>query len=102
MIESKRLDETYVHLRNDEDAATVDVTSTFWDELSGGKRPELEQGRLVTVFHFLFGEAQHGAEVVVVPVELGLRVPYAMWGRDCMRGCCPRWRASTTIQPKPA
>jgi quercetin dioxygenase-like cupin family protein len=52
MIESKRLDETYVHLRNDEGAATVDVTSTFWDELTGGKRPELEQGRLVTVFHF--------------------------------------------------
>lgn len=52
MTQSKRMDKACVHLRNDEGAATVDVTSTFWDELIGGKRPELEQGRLVTMLHF--------------------------------------------------
>ena len=52
MTQSERLDKTFVHLRNDESAATVEVTPAFWDDLIAGKRSELEQGRLVTMLHF--------------------------------------------------
>jgi quercetin dioxygenase-like cupin family protein len=46
------LESTYVHLRDDRSAATVDVTESFWPELTSGGRPDLEAGRLVMTFEF--------------------------------------------------
>ena len=49
---ASRLDAAYVHLRDDASAVPVDVTETFWDELTSGQRPELDAGRLVMKFEF--------------------------------------------------
>ncbi len=46
------LSSTYVHLRDDKSATDVEVTPTFWQELGGGERPELEAGRLLMQLDF--------------------------------------------------
>jgi len=46
------LDSTYAHLRDDRSIVPVEVTETFWKELSGNERPELDPGRLVMTFSF--------------------------------------------------
>ena len=46
------LESSYVHLRDDRSAEVIPVTASFWSELSTGKRPELESGRLVMQFSF--------------------------------------------------
>ncbi|MBK8262311.1 MAG: cupin domain-containing protein [Nannocystis sp.] len=43
---------TYVHLRDDRSGATLELTPTFWQELTSDQRPELDPGRLVMVFSF--------------------------------------------------
>jgi mannose-6-phosphate isomerase-like protein (cupin superfamily) len=43
---------TYVHLRDDQSAADVEVTPTFWEELGGGERPRLDAGRLLMQLDF--------------------------------------------------
>jgi mannose-6-phosphate isomerase-like protein (cupin superfamily) len=41
-----------VHFRNDDRAELVPVSDSFWKELAGGERDELNQGRLMTAFAF--------------------------------------------------
>jgi mannose-6-phosphate isomerase-like protein (cupin superfamily) len=43
---------TYAHLRDGGGATLVDVAPTFWEELAGGERPELDEGRLVAAFAY--------------------------------------------------
>jgi mannose-6-phosphate isomerase-like protein (cupin superfamily) len=43
---------TYVHLEEGGAAAPVPVDERFWSDLAGGRRPDLEQGWLVTQFSF--------------------------------------------------
>jgi mannose-6-phosphate isomerase-like protein (cupin superfamily) len=44
--------QTYLHFRDDGRADPVRVSESFWSELSAGKLPQLEQGRLMTAFAF--------------------------------------------------
>jgi mannose-6-phosphate isomerase-like protein (cupin superfamily) len=44
------LEHTYLHLRPDNSAKAVNVTSDFWSALGSGKRPELDAGRLMLQF----------------------------------------------------
>jgi mannose-6-phosphate isomerase-like protein (cupin superfamily) len=46
------LGSTYVHLGEGGAATPIPVTERFWPDLSSGKLPELEEGRLVTQFSF--------------------------------------------------
>ena len=43
---------TYIHLRDDGAAVRVEVSPTFWQEVMGGRRRELSEGRLVAVFRY--------------------------------------------------
>ena len=43
---------TYVHLRDDRSALPIEVTPSFWPELTSDQRPELDPGRLVMQFDF--------------------------------------------------
>ena len=43
---------TYLHFRDDGRADPIHVSDSFWSELSTGKLPQLEQGRLMTAFAF--------------------------------------------------
>jgi quercetin dioxygenase-like cupin family protein len=43
---------TYVHLGEGGAATAIPVTDRFWPDLSSGRLPELEEGRLVTHFSF--------------------------------------------------
>ncbi|EGI77433.1 cupin domain-containing protein [Hylemonella gracilis] len=43
---------TYLHFRDDGRADTVPVTDAFWADLSAGRLPQLDQGRLMTAFTF--------------------------------------------------
>ncbi len=43
---------TYLHFRDDGRADPVPVSESFWSELSAGKLPQLEHGRLMTAFAF--------------------------------------------------
>ncbi len=96
---------TYVHLRDDRSADTVEVTPTFWRELTTDQLPHLDRGRLVMQLDFqadwptwerhpageeivvlIAGEAtlvlehEHGEEVVTLrtPGEFVL-VPRGVW-----------------------
>ncbi|NMO21235.1 cupin domain-containing protein [Pyxidicoccus fallax] len=51
-VTAKSLETTYVHLRNNQSAADIEVTPTFWQELGAGKRPELDEGRTLMQFDF--------------------------------------------------
>jgi mannose-6-phosphate isomerase-like protein (cupin superfamily) len=44
--------ETYLHFGDDGRAGAVPVTSSFWSELSAGKLPQLNRGRLMAAFTF--------------------------------------------------
>jgi mannose-6-phosphate isomerase-like protein (cupin superfamily) len=44
--------DTYLHFRDDGRADTIPVSQTFWEELSAGKLPQLDQGRLMSAFSF--------------------------------------------------
>ena len=44
--------QTYLHFRDDGRADPVHVSESFWSELSAGKLPQLERGRLMTAFSF--------------------------------------------------
>lgn len=46
------LSSTYVQLHDGGAATDVEVTPTFWEELGGGGRPELDAGRLLMQFEF--------------------------------------------------
>lgn len=52
MTPAKDILSTYVHFRYDDRAETVPVSESFWKELAGGERDELNQGRLMTAFTF--------------------------------------------------
>ena len=52
MSSAKDILSTYVHFRNDDRAVPVPVSDSFWKELAGGERDELNQGRLMTAFTF--------------------------------------------------
>lgn len=52
MSTAPSLGSTYVHLRDDKSADLVEVTPTFWQELGGGERPELDAGRLLMQLDF--------------------------------------------------
>lgn len=43
---------TYLHFRDDGRADAVPVTDTFWADLSAGRMPQLDQGRLMSAFTF--------------------------------------------------
>ncbi|NLD56045.1 MAG: cupin domain-containing protein [Burkholderiaceae bacterium] len=43
---------TYLHFRDDGRADPIRVSESFWGELSAGKLPQLEKGRLMTAFAF--------------------------------------------------
>jgi len=49
---SSTIESTYVHLDEAGAATPIPVTDSFWPDLSGGRTPQLEQGRLVTAFSF--------------------------------------------------
>lgn len=49
---SRTIESTYVHLDDAGAATAIPVTDSFWPDLSGGRMPQLEQGRLVTQFSF--------------------------------------------------
>jgi mannose-6-phosphate isomerase-like protein (cupin superfamily) len=51
-IETFDLIGTYVHLRDDGGATRIEVSPTFWEDVMGGRRAELGEGRLVAVFRF--------------------------------------------------
>jgi mannose-6-phosphate isomerase-like protein (cupin superfamily) len=66
-----KIDSTYVHLGDGGAATAIPVTDSFWEELGGGKLPQLEQGRLVTQFSFETDWAQwemhpEGEELVLL------------------------------------
>ena len=44
--------QTYLHFRDDGRADPVPVSESFWSELSAGKLPQLNRGRLMTAFAF--------------------------------------------------
>lgn len=44
--------ETYLHVRDGGSTDTVPLTESFWNEVTSGQRPALEQGRLMTAFTF--------------------------------------------------
>jgi mannose-6-phosphate isomerase-like protein (cupin superfamily) len=43
---------TYLHFRDGGRADAVPVTDAFWADLSAGRLPQLDQGRLMTAFTF--------------------------------------------------
>lgn len=43
---------TYLHFRDGGRADEVPVSASFWEEVIAGKRPQLDQGRLMTAFTF--------------------------------------------------
>ncbi|QBK04751.1 cupin domain-containing protein [Hylemonella gracilis] len=43
---------TYLHFRDDGRADTVPATDAFWADLSTGRLPQLDQGRLMSAFTF--------------------------------------------------
>jgi mannose-6-phosphate isomerase-like protein (cupin superfamily) len=43
---------TYLHVQDDGRTSTIPVSDSFWQELSQGAHPQLEQGRLMTAFTF--------------------------------------------------
>ena len=49
---SSTIESTYVHLGEAGAAKAIPVTDSFWPDLTGGRMPQLEQGRLVTQFSF--------------------------------------------------
>ncbi|WNG35545.1 hypothetical protein F0U61_19115 [Archangium violaceum] len=65
------IDTTYVHLGDGGTATPIEVTESFWSDLSQGRHPELERGRLIS--HFSFDEDwstwemhPHGDEIVLL------------------------------------
>ena len=44
--------QTYLHFRDDGRADPVRISESFWSELSTGKLPQLDRGRLMTAFAF--------------------------------------------------
>ncbi len=48
----KHILSSYLHFRDGAEAEVVPVTASFWKELTSGKRPELDEGRLMTAFTF--------------------------------------------------
>ncbi len=50
-IPASSLQSTYAQLRDDLSVAAVPVTDRFWSDLAGGRRPELDEGRLVLLLH---------------------------------------------------
>jgi mannose-6-phosphate isomerase-like protein (cupin superfamily) len=43
---------TYLHLQDNGETDAIPVSKSFWEELAAGKRPELNQGRLMSAFSF--------------------------------------------------
>lgn len=43
---------TFVHVEPGNHSREIPVTDSFWQEMSEGNRPELEQGRLLSAFTF--------------------------------------------------
>lgn len=43
---------TYLHFLDGGRADAIPVSDTFWQELSGGKYPQLDEGRLMSAFTF--------------------------------------------------
>ena len=44
--------QTYLHFRDDGRADPIPVSDAFWSDLSAGKLPQLNRGRLMTAFTF--------------------------------------------------
>ena len=49
---AKHILDTYLHVRDGARTAAIPVSGSFWEELAGGKHPQLEQGRLMSAFTF--------------------------------------------------
>lgn len=43
---------TYLHFRDGGQADAILVSESFWEELAGGKYPQLDRGRLMSAFTF--------------------------------------------------
>lgn len=43
---------TYLHVQDGGKTSSIPVSETFWEELAGGKYPQLDQGRLMSAFTF--------------------------------------------------
>lgn len=52
MSKAHDIRETYLHVRDGGNTDTVPLTDSFWNDLTSGQRPDLEQGRLMTAFTF--------------------------------------------------
>ena len=52
MSASDDIRQTYLHFRDDGRADAVPVSASFWSDLSAGKLPQLDRGRLMTAFDF--------------------------------------------------
>jgi mannose-6-phosphate isomerase-like protein (cupin superfamily) len=51
-VHDLNLASTYVQLRNDGVARLLPVTDSFWPDLAAGNRPDVNPGRLVSMFDF--------------------------------------------------
>jgi quercetin dioxygenase-like cupin family protein len=49
---SVQLESTYVQLDDDGVARLLPVTDSFWPELMAGRRPDVERGRMVSMYQF--------------------------------------------------
>lgn len=48
----KEILSTYLHFQDGGRAEIVPVSESFWEEMAAGKRPQLDQGRLMLAFTF--------------------------------------------------
>src|SRR5690349_15708110 len=51
-MQAKAILNTYVHFRDGGRADAIPVSETFWEELSTGVYPQLNEGRLMSAFTF--------------------------------------------------
>ena len=51
-MQAKVILSTYLHFRDDGRADAIPVSDAYWEELSRGAYPQLDQGRLMSAFTF--------------------------------------------------